>query len=67
MINKNIKLKYYIFIILFMISKQLRQKLKEEYCKEWFQFVLDNPKINWDYNILSYNPNITWDIVQSNP
>ena len=50
-----------------MSSKNLRQKWKEEYCKEWFQFVLDNPQINWDYWYLSSNPNITWEIVKNNP
>ena len=53
-----------------MISKQLRQQWKEDYCKEWFQFILDNPKYNrsyWDYDYLSENPNITFDIVQNNP
>ena len=50
-----------------MLSKQLRQRWKEEYCKEWFQFILDNKGQNWDYRWLSFNPNITWEIVQNNP
>ena len=33
----------------------------------WFQFILDNPDKPWNYHMLSYNPNITWDIVQANP
>ena len=49
-----------------MSSKQLRQIWKEEYCKEWFQFILDNPEYKWNYNYLSGNPNITWDIVKDN-
>ena len=50
-----------------MISKQLRQQWKEEYSKEWFQFILDNPEYDWKYYLLSRNPNITWEIVKNNP
>ena len=49
-----------------MSSKQLRQKWKEEYCKEWFQFILNNPNKPWNYYPLSKNPNITWEIVINN-
>ena len=50
-----------------MLSKQLLQKWKEEYSKEWFQFILDNPEYDWKYYLLSRNPNITWEIVKNNP
>ena len=50
-----------------MSSKNLRQRWKEEYCKEWFQFILYNQGQDWDYNWLSTNLNITWDIIQNNP
>ena len=33
----------------------------------WFQFILDNPYKQWEYDCLSSNPNITWDIVKANP
>jgi hypothetical protein len=43
--------------------------LYDEFLKEWselwFQYILDHPEILWDYNRLSYNSNITWDIVQT--
>ena len=47
--------------------QQLRQQWKEEYCKEWFQFILDNQGQEWRYSYLSSNPNITWEIVENNP
>ena len=46
---------------------KIRQRWKEEYRKEWFQFILDNPDKNWNYLHLSFNPNITWEIIQNNP
>ena len=49
-----------------MISKQLRQQWKEEYSKEWFQFIFDNHELELDWDRLSANPNITFDIVQNN-
>ena len=38
-----------------------------EESKEWFQYIKDHPNKNWDYSVLSHNPNITWEIVQENP
>ena len=61
------KIEFIFFIILIMMSKQLRQRWKEEYSKEWFQFILDNPNKHWEYDWLSENPNITWEIVKNNP
>ena len=43
------------------------QEYEDQWKKEWFQFILDNPDKEWDYGRLSINPNITWDIVKSNP
>jgi len=34
--------------------------------KELILNILNNPSIPWDWNSLSYNGNITWDIVQAN-
>ena len=34
---------------------------------KWFQYILDNPDKGWNYKYLSYNPNITWEIVKANP
>ena len=50
-----------------MISKQLRLQWKEEYCKEWYQFVCDDSSEYWSHSCLSNNPNITWEIVKNNP
>ena len=33
----------------------------------FFDFVLANPGEDWDWSVLSRNPNITWKIVQDNP
>ena len=33
----------------------------------WFDFILRNPDKQWNYKLLSENPNITWDIVEANP
>jgi len=41
--------------------------LENEWLRKWFQFILDNPDKPWDWMWLSYNPNVTWEIVQNNP
>jgi hypothetical protein len=46
---------------------KIYNKAFNEWTKHWFQFILDNPDKSWDYNLLSCNPNITWDIVRDNP
>ena len=33
----------------------------------WFQFILDHPEKNWYWFYLSFNPNITWEIIQAHP
>ena len=33
----------------------------------FWQYVLDHPETDWNYDWLSTNPNITWDIVKANP
>ncbi len=43
------------------------EEFKEEYCKIWFQYILDHPDKPWEYDMLSQNPNITWEIVKNNP
>ena len=35
--------------------------------QETFQFLKNNPDVNWCYWKLSANPNITWDIVKKYP
>ena len=50
-----------------MLSKQLRQKWKEEFSKEWFQFIMDHSERPISYCYLSLNRNVTIDIVKNNP
>ena len=38
-----------------------------EWSRNWFQYILDNPNKPWNYECLSKNKNITWSIIQSNP
>ena len=33
----------------------------------WFDYIKENPDKKWDYTMLSFNPNITWEIIQANP
>lgn len=30
------------------------------FCKDWIARALDDPAYSWDWNALSYNPNLTW-------
>ena len=34
---------------------------------ELFRYIKENPDKPWNYQLLSQNPNITWDIVEENP
>ena len=40
--------------------------LEDEWSQQWFQFILDNSDKPWDWNLLSENPNITWEIIEAN-
>ena len=35
--------------------------------KYWFQFISNNMDKDWEWEWLSENPNITWEIVEANP
>jgi len=35
--------------------------------KKWFKFIQNNPDKDWNWNGISLNPNITWEIIQNNP
>ena len=48
------------------MSHQYR-KLEKQWSKHWFQFILNNSNKPWDWDYLSENPNITWEIIQANP
>ena len=56
----------YTAILIFKMS-QIEKEIMNEWSTKWFQFILDNPDIPWDWYELSKNPSITWDIVQQNP
>jgi len=45
----------------------MEQILEREWSKKWFQFILDHPDKPWCWTGISYNPNITIDIIQENP
>ncbi len=45
----------------------LYEQFLNEWSHKWFQFIKDNSNKPWDYLWLSKNPNINWEIVQSNP
>jgi hypothetical protein len=34
---------------------------------DWFNYIENNPDKPWNWEYLSENPNITWDIVVDNP
>ena len=40
---------------------------KVELSGTWFDYINHNPSKKWEYDYLSANPNITWDIVSANP
>ena len=42
------------------------KKLEKHWSEYWAQFIIDNPNKLWNWNWLSGNPNLTWDIVQTN-
>jgi len=44
----------------------IETEIMKEWSAKWFQFILDNPDKPWDWDKLSRNPNVTWDIVQQN-
>ena len=41
-------------------------KLEQKWLTEWFKFIKEHPDKDWDWDIISQNPNITWDIIQNN-
>ena len=42
------------------------KKLEKHWSEYWAQFIIDNPNKLWNWDLLSRNPSITWDIVQAN-
>ena len=46
-----------------MNNKSILSKWYSKYIK----YILDNPDLDWDFEYLSNNSNITWEIVQTYP
>ena len=47
-------------------QKILYNKFLDEWSEEWFKIILNNPDEYWNWNFISQNPNITWNIIQAN-
>ena len=45
----------------------LRKTIQHEWHERWWQFILDNPGKNWNWNRISKNPNITMKDINDNP
>ena len=43
------------------------KQFEKEWSELWFSFILENPDREWDWDEISKNPNITWDIIRENP
>ena len=48
-------------------SKQVRNTINKEWSNHYFKFILDNPDKDWNWGYISYNPNITMDIIREHP
>jgi hypothetical protein len=33
----------------------------------WFQYILDHPEMDWNWDIICLSPNITWELIQAHP
>ena len=49
------------------IGYDLRDYIKNILCKEFIEFIKNNPDRPWDWWEISSNPNITWGIIEANP
>ena len=43
------------------------KQFEKEWSELWFSFIIENPDKEWSWNGISFNRNITWDIIQNNP
>ena len=41
--------------------------LENEWSRKWFQFIKDNPDKEWDWRVICWNENLTWEIIRDNP
>ena len=53
--------------ILKIIMNQKEHNLRVEWGAIWFQYILDHPEKDWNYEVLCGNPNVTWELIQSYP
>ena len=47
--------------------KHIRNTINKEWSNHYFKFILDNPDKDWNWGYISYNPNITMDIIREHP
>ena len=48
-------------------TKEFRNLLKKRWTQKYWSFIQENKDKPWDWNYISYNPNITMDIIINNP
>ena len=49
-----------------IITTMKYKDLKEEWSLRWFTYILDHPDKDWNWERLSRNPNVTWNIIENN-
>jgi hypothetical protein len=47
-------------------NREQHTRIEMSTAVEWFQFIVDHPWMEWDFDQLSRNPNVTWEIVEAN-
>ena len=45
---------------------ELVEYYSKKFSDNYWQFIIDNPDKDWNWNLISENPNITWEIIQNN-
>ena len=46
---------------------EVRDAIKHESHERWWQFIIDNPELPWNWNMISRNPNLTMNFINDNP
>ena len=49
------------------MDKVIERKTKQIMSGKFIKFINENPEKPWDWHYISYNQNITWDIIEANP
>jgi hypothetical protein len=47
-------------------EKDIDLLAKTNICKKLLNIINDNPNKKWDWEFISSNPNITWEIIEAN-